>query len=150
MHVQLEDEAERTQVPSTKRPLASLKKVQRCNMSISQITNTQMVACTQLEEEARRAQVPSKEERLRAAAAEAVRSRAALARMEASDEAKRMNQMVLYSKCVAIRCARTCQPCITCRRHLPRALAEGTACTCGNEALLYQALYVESDAVIVS
>lgn len=57
----------------------------------------------QLEEEARKARGPTEEEQLRAAAEEAVRSRAALARMEASDEAKRMNQMVLYSKCVAVR-----------------------------------------------
>lgn len=35
--------------------------------------------------------------------AEAVRSKAAAARLEATDEAKRMNQMVLYSKCMAIR-----------------------------------------------
>lgn len=32
-----------------------------------------------------------------------MRDRAAAARAEASEEAKRMSQMVLYSKCVAVR-----------------------------------------------
>lgn len=59
----------------------------------------------QLAEERRRAEGPSEEERLRTAVADAVRSKAAAARLEATDEAKRMNQMVLYSKCMAIRWA---------------------------------------------
>jgi hypothetical protein len=56
-----------------------------------------------MEEEARRVQGPSEEERLRAAAEAAARDKVLLARMEASDEAKRMNRMVLYSTCVTIR-----------------------------------------------
>ena len=64
----------------------------------------------QLAEERRRAEGPSEEERLRTAVADAVRSSAAAARLEATDEAKRMNQMVLYSKCMAIRCASTDVP----------------------------------------
>jgi len=60
----------------------------------------------QLEEERRRGEGPSEEQRLCTAVADAVRSKAAAARLEATDEAKRMNQMVLYSKCMAIRCAR--------------------------------------------
>ena len=58
----------------------------------------------QLEEDRQQAEGPSEEERLRTAAADAVRGKAAAARLEATDEAKRMNQMVLYSKCMAVRC----------------------------------------------
>jgi hypothetical protein len=59
----------------------------------------------QLEEDRQQAEGPSEEERLKTAAANAVRGKAAAARLEATDEAKRMNQMVLYSKCMAVRCA---------------------------------------------
>ncbi len=65
----------------------------------------------QLVEERRRAEGPSEEERLRTAVADAVRSKAAAAQLEATDESKRMNQMVLYSKCMAVRCAYTEVPC---------------------------------------
>lgn len=57
----------------------------------------------QLEEERRRREGPSPEERARRAAEDIVRNRAAAAKMEASDEAKRMNQMVLFSTCMAVR-----------------------------------------------
>ena len=47
----------------------------------------------------------TEEERARAAADAAVRDAAALKRLEESDEAKRMNQMVLHSQCMAVRSA---------------------------------------------
>ena len=47
----------------------------------------------------------TEEERAKAAADMAVRDTAALKRLEQSDEAKRMNQMVLRSQCMAIRWA---------------------------------------------
>lgn len=51
----------------------------------------------------------TEEDRARAAADAAVRDAAALKRLEESDEAKRMNQMVLHSQCMAVRSAkRTC------------------------------------------
>ena len=78
----------------------------------------------QLEEGRQQEEAPSEEERLRMAAANAIRNKAAAARLEATDEAKRMNQMVLYSKCMAVRCgpsllapAEPLQPCV-CRRDL--------------------------------
>ena len=47
----------------------------------------------------------TEEERARAAADTAIRDAAALKRLEQSDEARRMNQMMLRSQCMAIRCS---------------------------------------------
>ncbi len=63
-----------------------------------------------MEQQRQEAEGPSEVERLRMAAADAVRGKAAAAKLEATDEAKRMNQMVLYSKCMAVRCAAASKP----------------------------------------
>ena len=47
----------------------------------------------------------TEEEHARAIADAAITDAAALKRLEQSDEAKRMNQMVLHSQCMAIRSA---------------------------------------------
>ena len=47
----------------------------------------------------------TEEEQGRAAADAAIRDAAALKRLEESDEARRMNQMVLHSQCMAVRLA---------------------------------------------
>ena len=47
----------------------------------------------------------TEEDRARAAADAIIRDAAALKRLEESDEAQRMNQMVLHSQCMAIRSA---------------------------------------------
>ncbi len=59
--------------------------------------------CLQMEKERLRKGELTEEERIKAAADAGVRDAAALKRLEESDEAKRMNQMVLHSQCMAIR-----------------------------------------------
>ena len=55
----------------------------------------------------------TEEEKAQAASDAAIRDAAALKRLEQSDEAKRMNQMVLRSQCMAIRSASLqCSACI--------------------------------------
>lgn len=89
----------------------------------SNFTSHTTADLVQLEEDRQQAEGPSEEERLKMAVADAVRGKAATARMEAMDEAKRMNQMVLYSKCMAVRCgssvpARACETALLYLQHI--------------------------------